>query len=708
MDSSQTNQGAIPTPNNNPSVEPISVSSPPENSSPSLLRRNPLITRFIGIFAGLIVIIVLGIFIYQNYPFGQAAKASKEFYTGYLVKASQAKCDKNNQRCFRLLDSTGKVILFISPDGIKVRKSALMAMLGQLVRIKGIKIDKPPEPLRVIATQMESSSGEASKQGLIRKALMGLGGYSPADSPYTREAGTNSKSTSLYWRNIEPTMGTFNWGGGTTGAEREIQLCNDLNIPCNIMIGVAPAWAVTKSSQSLLANYQPKDKTPSNADWYCPEAPINMNNPSDANDNVVKQHFVDFVKKAAERYDGDGIDDAKGSNGRPLTVQSFLMYNEMDYYERNCGQAPWNTKHPEDDGKPFEGRRDGDLNKNGKPDWQDYADLQKDFYYAVKEVNPNLKVNFGTYGNFEILDQHYNGDEKTFLYKVLAHLQRTYSSSDAKFAQSFPYFDVMNAHYYEVYHCNTPFQEHDEYSVGGVRGEISWMKNIFAKFSKEGKLLERPFVLSEISDPYPFSAGSHQEEVMAINLWKIFAQSFSTGAEEVRWYDLGFGDPQFGLLEVKKKPDLPRKRPAFGAYQRLFNNLNGYGFHSIDFSNYDNLEGYLFVPVSASSTSNKIKTGNLANQPSSIINNSKEILWSIPTRPDFCSLKGSNWGNVREPVPAPPTIQKRFVATSIHTEDPFGKSQDITDGKTGDLDARRDGKITINISSAPLIVTVKN
>ncbi len=651
------------------------------NQTQSTPPRHPLLRLFLPKFILLILLFIfLGGLSYYVFIFGPQSRASKEFYTGYLVKGRQQKCARNPNLCYRLLDAQGIIQYYVTPDGVNIKKKELNDLLGQAVRIKkAVKIPNPErsESPSLVTSKIEVISELEIDSGVTpKKFAMGLGGFSPLSPTgfiprttppvtyfsYTQEAGLNSATTSIDWFRIEPTPGVYNWAPAA-GTERQLEGCQNHSLPtCNIMIGAAPNWAVTKSTQSLGS--------------FCPNAPINMNS-ADPNDATTKQRFLDFVKKVVERYDGDGTDDILSTTGKPLISNSYLIYNEPDYYRRDCGQSPWNTKNPEDDSRPWSERRDGDLNKNGIPDYQDYAELQKDFYYAVKAANPNARVSFGTYGNFEIHDRLFSDDTKTFLYKVIDYLFKKYQTTDPSFSQNFPYFDIANVHYYKIYHCNWPFPEFDDYAQGGIRGAVNWMKDIFSRFTINGKPLERSFVISEISQPVPYIPGSPPENDVAINLWKIFAQSFSTGADEIRWYDLGFGDPQYGLIDNTTTP--PRKRPAFFAYQRLFNGLNGYGFHSLDMSNYNNLEGYIFT------------------HPTSITSPKKEVLWSVPTRPGFCS-----------PNASAPTIQKNFIATSIQTLDPFGETQNISDGQVGDLDNRRNGKVRINITSTPLLVSIKN
>ncbi|MBI3980881.1 hypothetical protein HY345_02690 [Candidatus Microgenomates bacterium] len=512
----------------------------------------------------------------------------------------------------------------------------------------------------------------------LKEVVFGLGGYDPIapNDPlrvYTTDLGVKYKTTNYDWGAIEPTPGVYQWNkaGGT---DAQVEGCNTiLGVPCGVLMYGAPLWAVTKSNQTLKEHYEGGGNPYlSNSNYYCAEAPLNM----DVNDNSVVEHYKEYVKRAVERYDGDGIDDAKGKNGQPLLADTFVLYNEPDWYQRNCGQAPWNSRDWNDINK------DADLNQNGRPDYQDYAVLLKEFYQAVKQANPQAKVSFGTYGNFDQHDLRYTrnfgqDDKKTFFYKVLSYSQNFLGGQ---------YFDLMNTHYYELYHCNQPWPKYDSYSVGSIRGQIAWQRAIMSQFS-----INKPIVITEIGDPVPRE--EYPEKIQAINVFKLLSQAASAGVEYTNWFDL-LGWPangseyQYGLIDKNQNY---RKRPSYLAYQIIAKGLEGYGFNSLDNSNMNNLEGYLFSPVSSS---NKIL---------------KEVLWSVPTRPTFCPVPyypevSPGWDKARVSRPAP-TIQKKFSADSLEIQDSFGMVNTIYDGQAGDQDGKKDQKVTINLTSMPLMVS---
>lgn len=132
---------------------------------------------------------------------------------------------------------------------------------------------------------------------------------------------------------------------------------------------------------------EPVNTTPANYNWAHPDRSAGANRDAGLNviltleeapewastfengpiDKVGVEELAEFMKAVAERYDGDGIDDAEG-----IIVNHFELYNEPDAGTfAGGGNSHWGN--------------DGDK----------YAAMLKAVYPAIKEANPNAKVLFG-------------------------------------------------------------------------------------------------------------------------------------------------------------------------------------------------------------------------------------------------------------------------------------------------------------------------
>jgi len=185
------------------------------------------------------------------------------------------------------------------------------------------------------------------------------------------------------WADVEPVdtdPADFNWGS-VDGAIKQMVargLIPIVNVEGN------PCWASTNGCLDR-----------GHRDWG--------NGPIDKPGGLAAFH--EFVRALAERYDGDGVDDAPGS---PV-VNYFEFYNEQDSQGRWYGQGAA------------------------------YAAMLKEAWPAVHEANPAGKVVFGGLA-YEPKATWCGGPcfDRNFLSTVIANA----TGPDA------PYFDVINYHYY--------------------------------------------------------------------------------------------------------------------------------------------------------------------------------------------------------------------------------------------------------------------
>jgi GH35 family endo-1,4-beta-xylanase len=183
---------------------------------------------------------------------------------------------------------------------------------------------------------------------------------------YIREAGastaifmSNPVWGALLWDFVEPEKGVFNW---SMADERYLEAKeNGLNISVKVY--------------------------PTTPEWDSDNENIIMDYPNDV------EEYLNFIRKAVERYDGDGIDDAPGS---PV-VNSWMLGDEMNRGEgwlgSPAGMVWWNGTE------------------------EQYADLFVKTYEAMKSANPeaDLMVH-GT--NFYLSQQQQDDYPKVLLQEI--------------------------------------------------------------------------------------------------------------------------------------------------------------------------------------------------------------------------------------------------------------------------------------------------
>ena len=205
-----------------------------------------------------------------------------------------------------------------------------------------------------------------------------------------------------------------------------------------------------------------------------------------ASGNLVE--YSTFINEMAERYDGDGINDAPGS---PV-VTYFEIDNEPDLYEPN-ENTDW---------------------KGNLSETKDYAVVLKTAYEAIKSANPNAKV--------AIAGEAFAApNSKEYYESILTELDKLKTNVNDKF------FDVYNLHYYGFY---------NEYLVS----QISDVKLLLSKHgcSNVEKIVTETATYSGtsmfggISNNLPYQS----EEQQAESLIKRYVYSKANGTNKIYWY----------------------------------------------------------------------------------------------------------------------------------------------------------------------------
>ena len=212
---------------------------------------------------------------------------------------------------------------------------------------------------------------------------------------YMKEVGAGtarfmSKWGGLHWEQVEPKKGVFNWSIPDEHYLKAKE--NGLDIFINIYPG-SPNW----DSNSEYTHDYPNDMA----------------------------EYLKFVKLAAERYDGDGIEDAPGNP----KVNTWELLVEVERGYQNQGNKWW----------------------GGTP--EEYADLFAKTYEAIKSANPDATVM--TYGA-NIFSNIEKGTIDIITKPVLKEIKRLTKDN--------PNFSFVYAiHYYETSDLNE-YREIIEYT----------------------------------------------------------------------------------------------------------------------------------------------------------------------------------------------------------------------------------------------------
>ncbi len=292
----------------------------------------------------------------------------------------------------------------------------------------------------------------------------------------------------------------------------------------------------------LWSEAEPKDVDPKDMNWKNADAMLAaandscmniiatiLGNPSWAAQSAdgtiyisAQDSLAQFAGALAERYDGDGKDDAPGS---PI-VRHWELYNEPDIIKPFIlwGQSPVL-----------------------------YANTLQKVYAAIKKANPNAVVLIGGLGYDDFEDGGGTFSE-AFLPKVLQERANIRSTTpDAEL------FDVMNVHYFPIYARQWSQQG------PGLLEKVRAVRNLMAEYD-----IDKPIMISETGH---WVDGNSDEETQLRYLVQLFTQAVAADVKAMTWftfYDLPTYEVQMGLMTDAKNPTL---RPAYFAYQFIVEEL---------------------------------------------------------------------------------------------------------------------------------------
>lgn len=332
--------------------------------------------------------------------------------------------------------------------------------------------------------------------GLREQTIFGVQVYggSGVDSPYHDyffDLGATWIRNQLEWGAVEPAdvaPAQYNWAVADATVAAAVDSC--MNVVLTHLS--SPAWAASK-----------------------PEGPINQ---------AALPDFAEYMGALAERYDGDGVDDAPSG----AVVNYFEIYNEPDAKSLPNG-GRWG-----DDGAA-------------------YGAMLKAIYPAIKAANPNAQVVFGGLAYDGFTDAPGGSFVRKFLDDVLA----VSGVGNA--------FDYMNFHVYPAF-------SKDWTGSGNGPGLIEKTNAIRKKLTDKG--INKPFLITEVgwhnNSPPDFPSN---DEVQGRFVVKFYAETLAADVEMSIWWpliDLDGYPYDTGLVTA-----LPprQKKAAFAVYEVAISEL---------------------------------------------------------------------------------------------------------------------------------------
>jgi len=260
-------------------------------------------------------------------------------------------------------------------------------------------------------------------------------------------------------------------------------------------------------------------------------------------DRAPLSELAEFIGALAERYDGDGINDAPGA---PV-VRYWEFYNEPDNTDDEFGE--------------YLGGCWGNYGR-------EYAEMLRSAYQALKKADPQAKVLIGglAYDSFTDEGGPFN---RAFLDDVLANGGGNY-------------FDFMNFHY----HRHAAWRW-DPYGPE-ARGKVAYLRD---KLSSYG--LSKPFVCTEDGEKHydPAHPDWYSDERQSRYVVMSLIRGMAADLKIVVWFTFGYFidnlNREWGLLDSDLNP-----RPAYYAYKTLTRELGGAHYERP--LSASGIEGYVF------------------------------------------------------------------------------------------------------------------
>lgn len=329
-------------------------------------------------------------------------------------------------------------------------------------------------------------------------------------------AGSRRVTTMLHWSTIEPQapvgdQHNYDW----TGFDSKVSNASAVGMQVFVLFTGNPPWAAS-----------------------CPGGP------------VYPEHvpnLVAFVTAMAERYDGDGSNDAPGS---PV-VNDWSFYAEPDNGEE------WRCTV----GKGFWGN-------NGAG----YADMLADISPAIHNGHPNARVLIGGIAYDWFTDDNPPGPfVRSFLADTLKALNENHGGAAN-------YIDAVAFHFYPISPARWPTLREKALEIQGIMAQHG--------------MADLPLLVPEMGYWSDLEAGSN-ETLQAWRLVQMYVRGLSVGIEHMSWHKVFDGEPgdvEYGLF---RETNLLEPKLAYDAYKTMTGELDGARYASPLATS--GVEGYVFT-----------------------------------------------------------------------------------------------------------------
>jgi len=328
------------------------------------------------------------------------------------------------------------------------------------------------------------------------------------------DAGSRWVTINFYWAAVEPAQDVFDW----SSFDDKVQSAQAAGMDVFVMFTSNPGWAAELAG-----------------------GPVHD-----------IQDLIDVSRRMAERYDGDGVDDAPGSP----CIHYWSFYAEPDNVSPSRAQRGW-----------------GYWGDNGAG----FADMLYHVSPAIHAANPRAQVLIGglAYDGF-VEPPDTDGFRQTFLADTLRALD-TYPGGASK------YIDAVAFHYYPI----------SEYRWPSIREKALEIRGIMAQYGVESL----PLICPEAAYWSSTKFGS-SEVRQAQRLVQMHVRGLSVGVRPLTWYiiydrpvpddpEQEYPDQSCGLLRVDGQPKL-----AYFSYVVLARELE-HGYYKSALTGPD-VEGYVF------------------------------------------------------------------------------------------------------------------
>lgn len=409
------------------------------------------------------------------------------------------------------------------------------------------KTEPRANPAARAARPATASTGAAAVFGIDDG---GVAHQTPETINLAAGTGANWERISLWWKNLEPTEGVYEW----TPADESLNPLLAAGFSLIVYIDKNPTWAANTECGPVYEN--------------------------------KRAAFAKLYTELATRYPG---------------VKIWAAYNEIDFdadISKNTGGC-------------FGARTPGGVDNNGQADYIDYALMLRDAWQAVHQANPNARFAMGAmaYDNFNeaTYPKNYPGKGKggLFNYNFAPSLFAYMKNNSLPINQK--YMDLVLLNYYNLY--GTFFWSVTKPALG-FQAKVKALRKLM---SDAGIPVVPLFVTETGEDSSPANEGGITLAGQARCLSMTLVRGAANRLEGVIWWTFrDHTAAQAGWNYGVVNMDLTRKR-SYHAFQALATELNGYsyeraqsnktGFINVEAYRFGGAAGKKYVVWSASATS---------------------------------------------------------------------------------------------------------